>query len=71
MANLDTRNKRGSAIGIDFPSVHVYPNPDGTIDQLDRQQISFKYAGIAADAPIVGGEVLQDFIMVGIIPFPR
>lgn len=52
MANLDTRNKRGSAIGIDFPWVHIYPNPDGSISQLDRQQIAYKYEGISASGVV-------------------
>ena len=47
MPNLDTRNKRASAIGIDEPWNHVYPNPDGTIDVNDRQQTAYKYSGIA------------------------
>lgn len=51
MSNLDTRNKRGSAIGIDAPWRQIYPNPDGTIDQQDRQQIAYKYQGISATPP--------------------
>ncbi len=49
--NLDTRAKRASAIGIDSPTLHVYPNPDGTISQTDRQQIAWKYPAISAAAP--------------------
>lgn len=50
MANLDSRAKRASAIGIDFNWNHIYPNPDGTIGQLDRQQVGYKYAGISASS---------------------
>lgn len=51
---LDTRNKRASAIGYDMPFLHVYPNPDGAITALDRQQIAWKYSGIAASPPTPG-----------------
>ena len=42
---IDTRNKRASCIGIDLAWNRVFPNPDGTIDVNDRQQIGLKYAG--------------------------
>lgn len=45
---LNNRNKRASALGIDLNFVHIYPNPDGTISQLDRQQIAYKYEGISS-----------------------
>lgn len=49
MADLDTVSKRASAIGIDLGFMRVYPIPDGSIAaQGDRQQIAFKYSGIAA-----------------------
>lgn len=48
MADLDTRNKRGSAIGFDQMRPGIYPNPDGTLGQADRQQIAYKYPGILA-----------------------
>ena len=44
MPDLDSRDKRGSAIGIDLAWVHAYPNPDGTIGAEDREQIAWKYA---------------------------
>lgn len=69
--DLDTRNKRESAIGIDFPWMHVYPNPDGTIGQPDRQHSAYKYSAIAAAAPAGEGTIVQDLIQVGIIAFPR
>jgi hypothetical protein len=56
MSDLDTRNKRGSGIGIDSPMLRVWPNPDGTIGQADRQQTAFKYEGILASAPAGGGK---------------
>ncbi len=48
MADLDTRNKRASALGIDSPFLHVFPNPDGVLDQGDRQQIARAYSGVAS-----------------------
>ena len=45
MADLDNRAKRASAIGIDLIWTRIYPNPDGTLDVNDRQQIGMKYAG--------------------------
>lgn len=54
MADLDTRNKRASAIGFDAIERRVYPNPDGVIDVFDRQQTAGKYAGIDTTV-VVGG----------------
>lgn len=54
---IDTRNKRASCIGIDGVYRTVYPDPDGTIDQADRQQSAGKYSGILADPP--GGTTLM------------
>lgn len=50
MANLDTRNKRASAVGFDLNWLHVYPNPDGALNQADRQQTAYKYPGILSAA---------------------
>ena len=45
---LDTRNKRGSAIGIMLPSRAVYPNPSGSLATVAfREQMAYSYAGIA------------------------
>jgi hypothetical protein len=54
---VDTRNKRASIIGYALP-MGVFPNPDGTIDQADRQQIAFLYPGIlAAELALASGLV--------------
>lgn len=50
---LDTRNKRASAFGWGLACCLVLPNPDGTIDAADRQQVALCYAGIAADDVLV------------------
>lgn len=65
MANLDTRNKRGSAFGIDFPSIHIYPDPDGAISQLDRQQISYKYAGISSSPAAPATNIYRTLMGMG------
>ena len=50
---LDSRDKRASALGVAVATFAlVLPNPDGaTLDQGDRQQVSFCYRGILAAAP--------------------
>jgi len=48
MANLDTRSKRASSVGILLPFMLSPPLPDGTIDQGDRQHIALSYSGIPA-----------------------
>ncbi len=51
MADLDTRNKRGSAIGYKAFGRQIFPNPDADITgQADRQQIAAEYPGILAAA---------------------
>lgn len=46
MADLDSRDKRFSMIGLDTHWLHVLPNPDGAIGQGDKQQFALKYRGI-------------------------
>lgn len=44
---VDTRNKRGSAIGFMLPGRVVYPNPSGSLSAVAlREQIAYSYAGI-------------------------
>ena len=47
---LDSKDKRGSAIGFDKAYMRILPNPDGTISQADRQMVGYKYSGIAFTA---------------------
>ncbi len=49
---MNTANKRASAIGIGLAIRLVLPIPDSTIDQADRQQVAYSYAGIPAASPI-------------------
>lgn len=50
MANLDTRSKRASSVGLLLPFLAVPPLPDGTLGAGDRQHIAFSYSGILAGA---------------------
>lgn len=50
---MNTRSKRSSAIGLGLAALVVIPAPDGSIDQPDRQHVTFCYAGISADVPVV------------------
>lgn len=45
---VDTRNKRASILGIGLAAAIVFPNPDATVAQADRQQCARVYAGIDA-----------------------
>lgn len=49
MANLDTRSKRASSVGIALAFVLAPPLPDGTLSQGDRQHIAVSYSGILAE----------------------
>lgn len=55
MANLDTRSKRASSVGILLPFVLAPVLPDATIDAVDRPHIAWSYSGITAAAPDVDG----------------
>lgn len=48
---VDTRDKRFSMLGLGMPPRLVLPNPNGSIDQGDRQQFAYSYRGIAFGAP--------------------
>lgn len=50
MANLDTRNKRSSAMSL--PWMLVLPLADGTVDQPDRQQSVGDYCCISAGVAV-------------------
>lgn len=52
---VDTRNKRASCLSLGLPFGRVYPNPDGTIDSNDREQMSYVYVLVAATLSITRG----------------
>lgn len=58
MANLDSRSKRASSVGMVLPFFAVPILPDGTLAQGDRQHGAFTYSGILA-----GAQVLLDFVL--------
>ena len=58
---MDSRNKRASAICVGLALAAIFPNPDGTIAQADRQQASYCYAGILATATVPGNIVTIEF----------
>lgn len=61
MADLDTRDKRSSAIGLDGPYRLVLPNADGSINQPDRQHVAYTYRGISAFVPVISAAVRAMF----------
>jgi hypothetical protein len=66
---VDTRDKRASCIGFDFPSRAVFPNPDGSFNQGDRQHIAYVYRGIdAGEAVVAAAEAMKHF--VGDVNYP-
>lgn len=65
MADLDTRNKRGSAILIAHGFGRVFPNPDSSLaNQSDRQQMAQSYAGIETPAVVTVFDGLTTRIML-------
>ena len=46
--SIDTRDKRFSMVGLALPVLGIFPNPDGGVNQADRQQWAMLYRGIAA-----------------------
>lgn len=52
MANLDTRDKRASALGVNMPAPRLEQNPSGTIAQAGRQMAALVYSGILATVPV-------------------
>lgn len=52
MADLDTRSKRASSVGLLLAFVLAPPLPDATLDQGDRQHIARSYSGVLAAAPV-------------------
>jgi hypothetical protein len=61
MANLDTENKRRSATGI----FHLYtiPKYDGGTDGVDREHVTYIYAGIAPGAAVAAAWIPVGMMM--------
>ncbi len=64
MANLDSREKRASAINV-MPYV-MLPLPDGTIDTGDRIQAAGHYSGLSAFISAPAADVLLETLYFGI-----
>lgn len=50
---MDSRDKRGSALGVNLASPRVEQHPQSTIAQAGRQIAALVYSGILAAAPFV------------------
>lgn len=49
MADLDSQDKRASAVNVLLSAGRVFPNPSGALGPADRGQIAYSYAGSFAD----------------------
>ena len=66
MADLDSRNKRASAIGLDIPWTGVYPDPDGSLSNAnDRQHMAYKYSGTLGASTVTGYTYYRTMMGVG------
>lgn len=52
---VDTRDRRSSVVAFARGHGRVFPNPDGTVGQPDRQHVAYSYPGITAGSPASGG----------------
>lgn len=59
MANLDSRSKRASSVGLLMPFLLAPPLPDGTLAAGDRQHSAFTYSGILASGAVALAFVLD------------
>lgn len=59
MANLDTRSKRASSVGLLSYWLLTPPLPDGTLAQGDRQHVAGLYSGILAGAGVALAFILD------------
>jgi len=50
---IDSRSKRASILGIGLAAGLALPLVDGSVDQPDRQHVTFSYAGIQAGNPTI------------------
>jgi len=51
--DLDTREKRASALGVALAFRLALPLPDGTVDATDRPHLAGAYMGITSSAPTI------------------
>ena len=60
---IDTENKRRSVVANALPFLVVLPEPDGTVDQGDRQQATNLYRGILVG---VAAAVRRALLLMGV-----
>lgn len=51
---IDSWSQRASAIQFGLPWVMALPEPDGTVDQNDRQHLGMSFTGISSSPPTAG-----------------
>jgi hypothetical protein len=59
MADLDSRSKRASSVGLTLAWLLAPVFPDATLDQGDRQHIAWSYSGILASGGAGAGAYTQ------------
>ena len=52
MADLDSTSKRRSSVQVLLPFASAPPDPDGDLDQGDRQHAAMSYSGVLAGAAV-------------------
>jgi len=67
--DITSQTARMSAIMVCLPFRAIYPVPDGTISQGDRQCVAYQYAGVLAGAPSAAPTTKT--VMSPILLFPR
>lgn len=65
MANLDTRDKRASALGATVPGFAVFANPDGSNLESagERAQALYLYQGLFGDIALSSGDTFRFFYL--------
>lgn len=63
---MNTANNRASAISAGRPWTPLLPAPDTALEQADRQQAAWAYAGILASEPVVlySFRLMDDVVLV-------
>lgn len=71
---VDTRNERAASLGVGLHALRVWPHPDGSVDQADRQHLAVSYPGILASGAVQSSTrasmVLLDLPVGRPLPFP-
>lgn len=65
MADFDTQQKRYSALGVGLDFMRLRPEPDGTIETVDRLHLLPLLTPIAAGEPVAGDDETRRRIRPG------